>query len=119
MADWTLDWLEDVEVPVDLTMADEIVDPDPELEVAPGQESLFGGDEQFKTAFQLWGGMPAYEQADQLPSESVVVNFETVEAKREFERLVDQVIGPKTKSIWFPKPDLRRFMDKRWRSLDD
>ena len=53
-----------------------------------------------------WQGMPEfnnYEKAIQ----QVIVHFETYEAVRDFEKIVNQKISKKTKYIWYPRKERR------------
>ncbi len=53
-----------------------------------------------------WQGMPEFEQADQMPSFRLIVNFASLGAVQEFSGLIGQEVntepGRNTKSIWFP-----------------
>lgn len=59
-----------------------------------------------------WKNMPEFIQNDKEAKFSVLVNFETEEALYDFARLVEQKITFKTQSIWFPKVDPVKAIDK-------
>jgi hypothetical protein len=61
-----------------------------------------------------WKGMPAYEQKDLAPLQSVVVHFRNDADRGEFATLVGQAVLTSTKSIWFPKAEIARMVDKRF-----
>lgn len=78
------------------------------------QGSLFERGEWWQNE---WQGMPEFKQDDLRPHQQVVMNFETKEDVAEFAKLIQQKIGPKTDSLWFPfKPfdavKLRRYVDE-------
>ncbi len=71
--------------------------------VAPGQATLFGADDDFKVAYQLWRGMPSFDMEDLTPWKSLLVHFETQQDLEAFKKVIDQPrIGIHTKSIWYP-----------------
>lgn len=61
-----------------------------------------------------WKNMPEFVQNDMEPKFSVLVNFETEEALYAFAKLVDQKITFKTQSIWYPKVDAVKVINKMW-----
>lgn len=62
-----------------------------------GRESFFE---------QAWQGMPEFTQKDLMPIKTLMVHFENYDNLKNFSNLVNQKIGPKTKSIWYPKQEL-------------
>lgn len=77
---------------------------------------LFGSDEDFHRAWREWEGMPDYERTEIRPFGSVMVHFASDEDRRAFERLIGQEITlPSLRGIWYPKLDITRFIDKRYR----
>lgn len=61
-----------------------------------------------------WVGMPEFVQNDLEPKFSLRVNFETEADMYAFAKLVEQKITFKTQSIWFPKVDRVKVIDKGW-----
>lgn len=59
-----------------------------------------------------WKDMPEYIQEDLTPFKSIYVHFEKEEDLKEFSKLVDQKIGVKTQSIWYPKAKIGRSAGK-------
>lgn len=55
-----------------------------------------------------WIGMPEFIQEDASPYKTVYVHFRTRDDLDAFIELVQQRIGMKTKSIWFPKKEWRK-----------
>lgn len=52
-----------------------------------------------------WQGMPEFNQEDLGAVKSVIVHFASRDDISEFEKLVEQAITDKTKSLWFPKQE--------------
>jgi len=80
------------------------------------QPNLFGMGEWWE---EFWAGMPEFDQRDQAPFHSVVVDFARSDDVTRFSRLVGQTITPmarRTRSIWFPEAEIGRFANKRYRS---
>jgi len=50
-----------------------------------------------------WRGMPAFDQRDMTPMQTIMVHFRNAEDRDAFGKLIGQTITPKTKSVWFPK----------------
>ena len=78
------------------------------------QRSLFDAGEWWEDE---WQGMPEFQQDDMRPYQQIVLNFETKEDVAAFAALLQQKIGPKTDSLWFPfKPNdivkNRRYVDE-------
>lgn len=93
--------------------------PGDEIEPVPGQETMFGADEQFTIAGQEWQGMPEYVSGNLTPWRSILVHFESWNDMQVFATVVDQPITMKTKSIWYPEQEQFHFIDKRWASEVD
>lgn len=49
-----------------------------------------------------WKDMPEFVQDKKEPFAKIIIRFETEEDLRDFEKLVNQKLTKKTKSIWFP-----------------
>ena len=64
-----------------------------------------------------WEDMPEFIQEDTDAFRQIIISFKDKESVDKFAKLVEQKIGPKTKSIWFPpddreKPSLFKFTTK-------
>ena len=66
-----------------------------------------------------WQGMPSYENTDKTSIRSIIVHFKREEDIRDFEKTIDQRLTDKTRSIWFPKIEIEKCMNKRYRSKDE
>ncbi len=91
-------------------------DAEEQPDIAPGQATLFGADDDFKVAYQLWRGMPACDMEDLTAWKSLLVNFESRQDLEAFKKLIDQPrIGVRTKSIWYPYVEWEMVVEtKRW-----
>ena len=78
------------------------------------QESLFGDLEQFESWRNEWKDMPEFQMEDLTSEQKIIVHFESLEDRDAFAKLVDQQILSTTKSIWYPKLNQARFMNKRY-----
>lgn len=63
-----------------------------------------------------WRGMPAFEQSDLTPFQSIVVHFRSPADRKVFSELIGRNVTPKTKSIWYPREEIDRIVDKRVRA---
>jgi len=61
-----------------------------------------------------WQGMPEFEQKDLTSAYQIIVHLASLEDLRAFAELVGQNITEKTRFIWYPEMEERRFMDKRY-----
>jgi hypothetical protein len=61
-----------------------------------------------------WQGMPEFVQEDNKPFKTVIVHFRTNEDYLEFQKLIDQKLTDKTKSIWHPGLDKDANSLLRW-----
>jgi len=61
-----------------------------------------------------WEGMPEFIQEDLTPYRVLNLRFRNEEDVQEFSRLVEQVITPKQKALWFPYAELRRTAHLRY-----
>lgn len=78
------------------------------------QETLFNDMDNFEWWKKEWKNMPEFVMKDLSSEHSVIVHFESTEDRDRFARLVGQNIYSTTKSIWYPKVKIERFMDKRY-----
>ena len=63
-----------------------------------------------------WRGMPGFNQADLTPMQSVVVSFRCPRDREEFAELIGRRITGKTRSMWYPREEIGRMVDKRFAS---
>lgn len=77
------------------------------------QETLFEKDD-YEWWKQHWKNMPEFHMEDIRSEQSVIVHFETKKDRDDFARLLNQKITSSTKSIWYPKIKIERFMNKRY-----
>ncbi len=76
------------------------------------QKTFFDEDNLLKWQKE-WQDMPEFVHEDLEPIKQVIVSFATKEDFERFSKLVDQKIRYRTtKSIWFPKATIERYMDK-------
>jgi hypothetical protein len=81
--------------------------------VDPLQIGLFDKDEAAPW-YNEWVGMPEFIQDDLQPFKTLIVHFANSADMAEFARMVDQRIGLKTQSIWYPEAEIGRMVDKRY-----
>lgn len=63
-----------------------------------------------------WNGMPEFVQDDLTPFRVINLRFRNEKDVQEFARLVDQIITPKQKALWFPKAEHRKASHLRYES---
>jgi len=61
-----------------------------------------------------WKNMPEFKSEDIRSEQSIVIHFESMEDRDDFARLINQKITSTTKSLWYPKIKIERFMNKRY-----
>jgi len=61
-----------------------------------------------------WQGMPEFFQEDLTPYRVINLRFRCEEDVEAFAKLVEQVITPKQKALWFPFAEFRRAAHLRW-----
>ena len=61
-----------------------------------------------------WKDMPEFNHKNKKPNRQIIVSFKNLEDIKEFSKLINQTITPKTRSLWFPKVEIETLMDKRW-----
>jgi hypothetical protein len=83
--------------------------------------TLFGSNDDFRLAWQEWKGMPEFSQKNLAPYRSITIHFASPEDVETFGVLLDQKPPPITSSrgLWFPKPDVAHFVDKRYRTVEE
>lgn len=65
-----------------------------------------------------WKGMPEFNQGDLSPWKSLIIHFGSREDMAEFALLVEQRIGSRTRSIWYPEAEIGRMSHKRFVTED-
>ena len=78
------------------------------------QENLFDNFSELEWWRKEWKDMPEFEMEDLSPEQSIIVHFETLEDRDNFSKLLDQTITSETKSIYYPKLEITRYVDKRY-----
>lgn len=63
-------------------------------------------------ANEHWQDMPEYIQQDLTPYKSILVNFRNHDDYKAFEKLMEQRLTMKSKSIFYPKLDCESATDK-------
>ena len=61
-----------------------------------------------------WHGMPEFSHVSKEPVKQLVITFDTEEQYNEFQKLIDQPLSDKTQSVWWPKAEIEKMMDKRY-----
>ncbi len=61
-----------------------------------------------------WRGMPAFDQRDMTPMQTIMVHFRSAEDRDAFAKLIGQRITDKTKSVWFPKEEREDLAASCW-----
>jgi hypothetical protein len=59
-----------------------------------------------------WQGMPEYISEDKTPYQQIIVSFENREDVAAFSKLLGQTITPNTRSIYYPKVEIERLVNK-------
>ena len=75
------------------------------------QPMLFDLDGGWKSE---WKGMPEFVQQDLEPFKSVIVHFSSQGDVELFSKVVEQTVGPRTRSIWYPEAEIGHMMNKRY-----
>jgi len=70
--------------------------------------------EKKQAALEEWKDMPEFVQEDLSPYRVINVRFRNQEDVEEFEKLMQQSISLKQKTIWFPKMEFRRTSHLRY-----
>lgn len=99
----------------------------PSLPEPPGQTTLLPG---LKDPEQLnlldvdpdwkkhWAGMPEFRQDDLKPWASLPIHFKSRADRDAFSKLIGQTITDDTRSLWYPKAEIARYVDKRWKTSE-
>jgi len=78
------------------------------------QENLFDNFNELDWWKKEWKDMPEFKMEDLSPEQSIIVHFETLEDRDNFSKLLDQTITVETKSIYYPKLQITRYVDKKY-----
>ena len=73
------------------------------------QDTLFETPEPWS---DYWQEMPEFLLNDLSPQQSIIVHFKDISDRKQFATLIGQTITSETKSIWFPKAQIGRIVDK-------
>jgi len=65
-----------------------------------------------------WKDMPEFIQDDLTPFQQVIVSFKNKEDRDAFAKMIDQKLTYKTQSVWYPKVEIDRLMDKRYVDIE-
>ena len=61
-----------------------------------------------------WEGMPEFNQEDKTPQKQIIVSFKNEKDMQLFSELIGQKLTNKTRSIWYPKAEIEKYIDKRY-----
>ena len=61
-----------------------------------------------------WKDMPEFQMEDKSSYRKIVVHFRNEEDVQKFVALMEQVVGPKQKSLWYPYLEPRRYKGKEY-----
>tara|TARA_R100001443_G_scaffold17872_1_gene28496 strand:+ start:11847 stop:12122 length:276 start_codon:yes stop_codon:yes gene_type:complete len=78
------------------------------------QHSLFGDLDEFDWWKKEWKDMPEFKSKDLKPEHTVLVHFRNANDLKKFSEITEQPVYSTTKSIWFPKLTIARYMNKRY-----
>jgi ParB-like chromosome segregation protein Spo0J len=80
---------------------------------------ILGDFEPANNPDEEWKGMPDFEQGDETAARKLIVNFQSDEDAARFAELLTQhfgiEVGPKTKSVWWPKVEREDLVSKRYK----
>ena len=65
-----------------------------------------------------WHGMPEFVQENKEPIKQLIISFRNYDDYKEFSKLINQPLTKKTQSVWFPKVEIEKYMDKRYINED-
>lgn len=70
--------------------------------------------ELFGSCTDEWNDMPEFIQEEQKEYKKLLIRFETEEDYRAFEKLIQQPLTMRTKSIWYPQLQRGKNSSKRY-----
>lgn len=74
------------------------------------QDSLFP---EFENDIEKeWKDMPEFIQENKQPIKQLIVSFKNFDDYKEFSKLIEQPLTPKTQSVWFPKAEIETYANK-------
>jgi hypothetical protein len=79
--------------------------------------SLFSSEEIPLEWENEWWGMPEFKQEDKQPAYKITISFNSFDDVKEFSRIINQKITPKTNSLWYPKQEI--LAPKNFRYTDE
>jgi hypothetical protein len=91
------------------------LEPQPPAPDDPEQLALFDTPPDWKSK---WTGMPDFEQKDLTPWASLPVHFANRADRNAFAKMVGQTITDDTRSLWYPKAEIGRYVDKRYATVE-
>jgi hypothetical protein len=65
---------------------------------------------------QSWEGMPEFNQVDLTSFQEIKIHFKDRDARQAFSELIGQTITDNTRSLWYPKAEIGRYADKRFKT---
>lgn len=79
------------------------------------QPNLFGENvEDLDWWKDSWKNMPEFKSENLNPEFTILVHFRNAEDIKKFSELLEQDVYSTTKSIWYPKNEITRYMNKRY-----
>ena len=88
---------------------------DPQLPDDPNQIMLLDVPQTWR---ETWAGMPAYEQKDLMPWQTIKIHFANRADRQAFGTLLGQKITDETRFVWHPKAEIAHLADKRYASTE-
>jgi len=61
-----------------------------------------------------WKEMPEFVQESKEPIKQLIVSFKNWDDYKEFAKMIEQPLTPKTQSVWFPKAKIETYADKAY-----
>jgi ParB-like chromosome segregation protein Spo0J len=61
-----------------------------------------------------WQGMPEFDMENKIAFRSIIIHFKDQDAVDEFSRLIDQNITTKMRSLWHPRLETEKLVDKHY-----
>lgn len=66
-----------------------------------------------------WQDMPAFKQKNLEPYQTIKIHFKSKKDREEFAKLINQKLYKTTKSVWYPKLEIERYVDKEYIDQED
>lgn len=61
---------------------------------------------------KTWEWMPEFNQEDKTAYKSIIIHFKWENEYKDFSKLINQNLTDKTKSVWYPKIEIEKYIDK-------